>query len=392
MAFLKIVLIVTAAIVAAVPLPRPTVEQVFSRTVYPAVQPRLTSLSNTVPFALFDGVVLFVAAIVIAMWIRRVRGPRRHEDPRPRRHEDPGPRRHEDPGPRRHEDTKRQRWGRRARLGLALISDTAVIGAVLYFWFLASWGLNYQRLPLGARLDFREERITQDALVALAHRTVDALNRLHTPAHAAGWRDPAETSSVLEPAFAAVQRDLALRWTVQSARPKRTLLSFYFARVSIDGMTDPFFLETLTNDTLLPFEFPATIAHEWGHLAGYADESEASFVGWLICLRGIPPVQYSGWLSLYGTVAGALPRSVREEVMQRLDPGPREDLRAVADRIRRHAVPMASRAGYAVYDRFLKANRVESGVNSYGEVLRLVLGTRFTEDGAPILLNDPAIN
>ena len=263
---LKIVLIVTAAIVAAVPLPRRAVEQVFSRTVYPAVQPRLTWLSNTVPFALFDGVVVCVAAIVIAMWIQRVRRPRRHED------------------------TTTQRWGRRARLGLALIGDTAAIGAVLYFWFLAAWGLNYQRLPLGARLDFREERITQDALIALADRTVDSLNRLHTPAHAAGWREHAETSSSLEPAFAAVQRDLALRWTVRSARPKRTLFSFYFARVSIDGMTDPFFLETLTNDTLLPFEFPATIAHEWGHLAGYADESEASFVGRLICLRGTPPV------------------------------------------------------------------------------------------------------
>ena len=383
MAFLKIALIVTATIVAAVPLPRPTVEQLFSRAVYPVVQARLTSLSNTVPFALFDGVLLFVAAIVIAMWTRHLRGPRR---------QDTRPRRPDDDGPRRHEDTKTQRWGRRARLGLALVRDTAAIGAVLYFWFLAAWGLNYQRVPLGARLDFREERITHDALVALAVRTVDSLNRLHPAAHAAGWPDILHTSSSLEPAFAAVQRDLALPWDVRSARPKRTLLSFYFARVSIDGMTNPFFLETLTNDTLLPFEFPATIAHEWGHLAGYADESEASFVGWLICLRGGPPVQYSGWLSLYGTVARALPRRDRDEIMQRLDPGPRSDLRAVADRIRRHAVPVASRAGYAVYDRFLKANRVESGVNSYGEVLRLVLGTRFTEHGAPVLVDERTIN
>ena len=45
---------------------------------------------------------------------------------------------------------------------------------------------------------------------------------------------------------------------------------------------------------------------------------------------------------------------------------------------------MASRAGYALYDRFLKANRVEAGIRSYGEVLRLLLGTRFTEDGAPV--------
>jgi hypothetical protein len=155
--------------------------------------------------------------------------------------------------------------------------------------------------------------------------------------------------------------------------------------VSIDGMTGPFFLETLANDTLLPYERPATIAHEWSHLAGYADESEANFVGWLICMRGPAAIQYSGWLSLYGSIAGALTRSEREEIARALDEGPRGDLRAISDRIRRYAIPAASRAGYAMYDRFLKANRVEAGVRSYGEVLRLLLGTKFEGDGAPAL-------
>jgi hypothetical protein len=38
-----------------------------------------------------------------------------------------------------------------------------------------------------------------------------------------------------------------------------------------------------------------------------------------------------------------------------------------------------------MYDRYLKANRVEAGVRSYGEVLRLLLGTRFNDDGSPAL-------
>ena len=259
------------------------------------------------------------------------------------------------------------------------------IGAVLYLWFLGAWGLNYQRQPLREQLDFREERITRDGLRALAARTVDSLNALYRDAHAAGWAELAATPVALGPAFERAQRDLALPWTAHAGRPKRTLFNFYFTRVSIDGMTGPFFLETLTNGTLLPFERAATVAHEWSHLAGYADESEANFVGWLVCMRGPAPVQYSGWLSLYGTVLGALPRSDRDAVAQRLDEGPRADLREISDRIRRHAVPVASRAGYALYDRFLKANRIEAGVRSYGEVLRLLLGTRFTEDGAPVL-------
>jgi hypothetical protein len=190
---------------------------------------------------------------------------------------------------------------------------------------------------------------------------------------------------MLAPAFRHAQQDLAATWHAEPGRPKRSLLNFYFARVSVDGMTNPFFLETLANQNLLPFERAATVAHEWSHLAGYADESEANFLGWLICMRGPRSAQYSGWLSLYGTVMNSLRRRDREEISTALADGPRTDLRAIAQRIQTQTIPGASRAAYAVYDQYLKANRVESGVRSYSEVLRLLLGTRFEEDGTPVL-------
>ena len=67
-----------------------------------------------------------------------------------------------------------------------------------------------------------------------------------------------------------------------------------------------------------------------------------------------------------------------------MEAGPRADLEAISERIRRQAIPLANRAGYALYDRFLKANRVEAGIRSYAEVLRLLLGTRFSEEGVPM--------
>ena len=349
----KFGVIFVAAGLALTPLPRHAVERAYARGFYPMVQPRLTALSNSTPFAWFDALVLLAIGTTLALWTARLLVVRR--------------------------------TGSAAKTLAGLTIDTAAIGAVLYLWFLMAWGLNYQRQPLREQLDFREERITRDALRTLAERTVDSLNALHRDAHAAEWPALAETPIALGPAFLRVQRELALPWTAHAGRPKRTLFNFYFTRVSIDGMTGPFFLETLANGTLLPFERSATVAHEWSHLAGFADESEANFVGWLVCMRGPAAVQYSGWLSLYGTILGALPRSDREALTQRLGDGPREDLRAISDRIRRYTVPAASRAGYALYDRFLKANRVEAGVRSYGEVLRLLLGTTFNEDGSPAL-------
>jgi hypothetical protein len=149
-------------------------------------------------------------------------------------------------------------------------------------------------------------------------------------------------------------------------------------------MTDPFFLETLIAGSVLPFERPFVIAHEWSHLAGLADEGEANFLGWLTCVHGSTADQYSGWLFLYQHIVAALPRRDRLELQPRLEPGPRADLRAVADRIARSISPRVAVAGWRVYDRYLKANRVEAGAQSYAEVVRLILGVRFGPDWTPM--------
>ena len=68
--------------------------------------------------------------------------------------------------------------------------------------------------------------------------------------------------------------------------PKRSLLTYYFRRAAIDGMTDPYFLEVIVNPDVLDFERPFVVAHEWAHLAGYSNEAEANFLAWLTCIKG----------------------------------------------------------------------------------------------------------
>jgi len=62
--------------------------------------------------------------------------------------------------------------------------------------------------------------------------------------------------------------------TIVPGRPKTTILGGYFHQISVSGMTDPFFLETLIASGVLPFERSFVVAHEWSHLAGIADEGE----------------------------------------------------------------------------------------------------------------------
>ena len=170
-----------------------------------------------------------------------------------------------------------------------------------------------------------------------------------------------------------------------ASQPKFSLvLTPFFRWAGVTGMINPFGLETIVFPDLLPFERPFVLAHEWSHIAGIADEGEANFVGWLTCVRADVPSQYSGWMHLYWQIAGELRADHRARLWEAVEPGPRRDVEAIVERIRRGQLPLLRSASWRVYDQYLRANRVEEGIRSYGEVLRLLLGTRFTEDGTPV--------
>jgi len=344
------VLIVVAAAAAIVPLPSAWVERAYSTSVYPRIQTLLTPMSNRVPFALFDALIVIVAtASLLSVAL--------------------------DIAVRRH-----------GAFGIVwrFLRRTTALAAAFYLVFLVVWGLNYRREKLTGKLEFDAGAISADAALAAATADVEQLNALHDRAHEAGWYPLAEIDPALGAAFGVVNRDLGARTRAAAGRPKVTLFNPYFRLAGVEGMTAPYFLETLVQREILPYERPFVIAHEWAHLAGFADEAEANFVGWLTCLRGSPSDQYSGWLFLYGELARAVRARDRAAVSAMLDPGPRADLVAIAARYRQQVNPQVPAVGWQVYDRYLKANRVEAGTSSYDEVVRLVLGVRFGPDWTPV--------
>ena len=342
--------IAAAAAAGLAPTPASWVEHTYSRQWYLAWQNVVTPVSSLVGFSLLDLLaVIGVLGIGVGWWR----------------------------GLRRAGATWRERTAAVARLTL---HTAAVVGRAL------------SRLPgnVGPQLPARAAdgqaglrrvaRISSASLAALAGESVDRLNALHAPAHGAGpWPAFEDLPERLGPAFDRVQRRLGASRPAAAGLPKATLLTAYFRRAGIDGMLSPFSLEVLVNGTVLPFERPFLVAHEWSHLAGYANESEASFVGVLICLAGDPQSRYSAWLYLSSQLVRHLPPDARDRVWAGLADGPRADLRAIAARLR-EAVPVVRRSANRVYDRYLRANRVEAGIASYGLVVDLLLGT----DGTPV--------
>lgn len=328
-----------AAVALVAPLPPALVERYYSAGFFPVIQHTLTRTSNAVPFALFDVMLAVVGGTLVILCVRDLRAKR--------------------PWPRR-----------LLRVGVRLTTTAALF----YVAFLFAWGLNYRRVPLREKLLYSPDRISEDAAEALARETVAELNRLHAPAHAEGWIGGPAVDAQLVRAFQSAARATGNPVLVP-ARPKRSVLDLYFRRAGVSGMTDPFFLETLVTSTLLPFERPFVVAHEWSHLAGYSDEGEANFVGWLTCLHGGSGHQYSGWLFLYAEVMNSLPSRTARHIAAGLAGGPREDLEAVRERLTREISRPLSNAGWQVYDQYLRANRVQGGTASYADVVKLAIGT-----------------
>ncbi len=345
--------VAVAAAAALAPMPASWVEQRYARGWFPAAQRALTALSNAVPFALLDVLIVAAGGVLLAALVSVLGAPR---------------------------GRRLGMLGRRAWQGV-------VAASLVYLWFVAAWGGNYRREPASKLVDFDRSRVTTAAVAALNETAIGELQRLRPglPVEAAGWPDKAQVAARLQPALGTGTALLGLPGPVRAGRPKTTLLDVYYTRAGVSGMTDPFFLETLLASNLLPFELPAVVAHEWGHLAGLARESDASFFGLLVCLHGDAGAQYSAWLDIFVRTLAARTREERGAVSARLPEAVRADLRAMAARSARDEVHVVRLLAWRTYDTYLRSQRVESGVLNYGEVVSLLAGTRFEAGWKPVL-------
>ena len=108
-------------------------------------------------------------------------------------------------------------------------------------------------------------------------------------------------------------------------------------------------------------------------------------MAWLATLHSNEAAQYSGWLYVFWQVNGEVAQADRDALARPLDAGPQGDVAAIVDRLRRGQFPMLRTMSWAVYDQYLRANRVDEGIRSYGEVITLILRARFEDGYRPVL-------
>jgi hypothetical protein len=332
--------ILLAAAAALTPLPSSAVERYYADSFYPALQPRLTSFSNSFDISIFEVIVGIASLQVMLYLLGAIRGM-----------------------------VRQRSLGPVVRNALA----TAALAAVMFLWFEVAWGLNYAREPLETVLAYDRSRVTAQAVRALAERTVTEVNQSHAGGHATGFAADGVPQALLA-GLHDVERRLGKTSPTVVTRPKRPFAAAFFRASGTDGMHAPFVLETLLNPDLTPPERPAVLAHEWAHLAGFAPEDDASFVGLLAALRADAGSRYSAWLALFHDAVAQLPPGQQRELVGRLAPGPQADRRAIAQRLAGRVEAVAE-VSWQTYDRYLKAQGVAEGVQSYSRVVNLFIGS-----------------
>lgn len=335
---------VVAAALLLVPMPAEFVEAYYSRGVYPRLQQVVTLVSNFVPLAVLD-ILIGIAVLFVLLRIVLLFGT----------------------------------VGSHGVIAAIWEGARRLLrgAAILVIVFVCMWGLNYRRPPLEASLgeppaptvSTLTAAISDANALAASLRSTLGDDRDLTYAQAAD-----RLGAPMSTALAEVDREVRFR----PGRPKYSLLlTPFFTWAGVNGMLNPFALESVVHPELLPFERSFVLAHEWAHLTGQADEAEASAVGWLACMRGDGATAYSASLYLILEAGGALPRDARTKAFAALDEGVREDLQQIAERMRRQQHPRVQRATSRVYDEYLRANQVEDGTASYGRALTLILSPKL---------------
>jgi Protein of unknown function (DUF3810) len=323
------------------------IERHYSNGYYPHIDTALRSIAQPLPFSAGDALAI-VFVVTLGTWLF---------------------------------DTTRDAFRRRAfgKIGAAGLRICGLL-ALIFIWFMVAWGYSYGRIPATAKIIVDNSRTNEDSVAAFADRVVDELNSNADAAHAARVPSVAEMGARLGPTFEAAIHRLGDDASYSAPPIKPTIFQLFMTASGSDGFMDPWTHELNVDATLSPYERPAIYAHEWAHMAGFADESEANLIAVLACTNSSDPLsRYSGWLlTLFN-----LPSNVH--VTHRLSTLAASDIDAIRRRYARQTNPTVAHAQRTAYNAYLHANRVKAGYASYEYFIRWLTGAHFDENGLPLV-------
>lgn len=247
------------------------------------------------------------------------------------------------------------------------------------FWvfilFNMLWGFNYSRLGIAHQLKIEKSNYTKMQVEDLVCDLVDKVN---------ATRKEIVTDSLPNPNVTEIFNETALLYdglskqysflTYKAPTIKTSLYSGISHYIGFTGYYNPFSGEAQLSNDIPRILAPYVSCHEVAHQLGYASEDEANFVGYLACSNSKNAYfRYSVYLDLYKYASMELfMMDFDANHGWELDSLVKKDLRDIRKffaRKRNKVAPIMSE----LYGQYLKANQQIKGIESYNEVVGLLI-------------------
>ena len=254
--------------------------------------------------------------------------------------------------------------------------------SLAYFFFYLFWGMNYYRLPINEKLNFKAEYTTED-LVDFTYNLANATNYIHyaiTKDHTQPVKVPYSTKEIYQKTLESYETAAKVFPNFEYKIPsiKSSLYSLPLTYMGYGGYINPFTNEAQVNAIAPSLRLPSISAHEIGHQLGYSSESATNFIGLLIT-RSNTDIYFKYAAHSHALAYCLSDLRTKDEkayntILSKLSIGIKknyQELNAFWAKYENPTEPIFK----AMFDTFLKANNQQQGIQSYNAVVGLLVNS-----------------
>lgn len=276
-------------------------------------------------------------------------------------------------------------WHNRSmKTAVARLAETA---AWIYVWFYMGWACNYYRDNFYTRMQVTPAKVDKTEFGSFLSSYTDSLNHyaeLAQKREELSEQEKAKAEEEIKTLMASAPSEAALCQPRTFQHPKKVLLNFIYNAVGVLGYMGPFGAESQLNNDLLPVQYAFVYAHELSHLLGVSSEAEANYWAYRTCLLSADVnTRYAAYYNILPNVsrnaASILSDAEYESWKTSLSS-------RVTEQAMRHSAYWAERRSpfwdeiqTAIFNTFLKSNRIHTGIKNYDQVVSMILSTSRNE-------------
>ena len=161
-------------------------------------------------------------------------------------------------------------------------------------------------------------------------------------------------------------------------RPKRSSFNSLYSNVGVTGFMGPFFAESHVNLELSVLEYPFTYAHELSHLLGVSSEAEANLWAYIVCTQSSSSlIRLSGYMGLLPYVRSNAFYLLQRKDFEKWESSLYSEVSALSYRVHAYWAsrynPTLGEIQSAMYEFYLKRNKIVSGQKNYAQVVGMLL-------------------